>query len=1156
MQVLIKSLAWFRSAILILPRSAAASSQPTVARPHHTRRFACSGAGVGASLAAALRRMRRARLRLLRPRSYLPFASITLALVLGGCAVLTVDVDVYKGPLINEESVQLDQLTVLAMGAKPLLVSLRDKAECQFGADWQLQRLRSNEWYRVGYCAPDPKKHSPFTNDLAIRVNAILSLYESRTPRDRELWISGLKGNLADLESHVNIVFPSEELVARTAKTIGRYKMSDGLSTAFAAFLIPTNSWRQDDTLFKALADIKGMETNWSDLLLEPAGKGGSGARFGILERAEFLDTCARLAFPEPSQQTAGTAKKNAEERHWLTNELSRIAVSFRESRTNLEAIFRLSIALLRTVNVEEEGIARESALAHAALLVGSVVRPKSLLAVLQAKAPLPEDIVQLQEIFNKRLPADAIRNAKLDPLPPAVAPGEKDYAWLSHALVDALQSEPEKLSWLLMSAHRWLIDLDPTTYDTSFQGSDWAKNHRAKINRAYGLAAGPFPRVTRDQLLSSISEGVLLLTTGGEDLAKGRLDEGVETLIEEYLKASSDGEPSRQVQPQVRFRRGQLLTSLVGFAEKIKYIGDNEILLKEPRGPLNPMPAIGTWFKPDVAAKSESYVTLLQSLGNSIISLVNELRYREHNPHPAADAGEAERTGQEVAAAILTNAQSRTPWAAGNLVHTNVTVALETTNLNISVNVTNTISPLPKGLDVAAQLLGALNHATNSIQSMDNLLATLRNLRIAYTAAGLTKEVKTIEAAIIVAEDYRRNLLPLRPPISVLRNASAVTSLQTGTATSWRNMLQAQAWRSVPLLPSIFAGGNHRSEIQRELDRQYWQNINQIRLAAAVKANYVVVKDDIGNWYVKGFSADPSSAIKAGAALLSPKQTALQAANAITNTVAAKTPGTVLQDQETPFRNAYDQETDTQWNTLETWITTKLQGDISNKWSKTLPTIKSESFFAAANVENTGGITNSGAVTNGATAVGVTNIISYASANDGVTFTNTLSFTCVGSSNDVRSLTNRGVIASGGNTTVSTNYIGRITNAGSISTFASKTELISQNNTLIISNSLNITNVGTIALAEAVASLTNAFNDYLQPAPKVAAASDKIIERLEKLQQFRNELARNLDNPPASNAVLTVVNAQSRSFLSNRVATVGKLENALNVLYQSTQTK
>ena len=51
----------------------------------------------------------------------LPFGFLVL---LVGCAVLTVDVDVYKGPLVNDDATQMDQVIALTLGAKPLVVDL------------------------------------------------------------------------------------------------------------------------------------------------------------------------------------------------------------------------------------------------------------------------------------------------------------------------------------------------------------------------------------------------------------------------------------------------------------------------------------------------------------------------------------------------------------------------------------------------------------------------------------------------------------------------------------------------------------------------------------------------------------------------------------------------------------------------------------------------------------------------------------------------------------------------------------------------------------------------------------------------------------------------------------------------------------------------
>ena len=43
----------------------------------------------------------------------------------------------------------------------------------------------------------------------------------------------------------------------------------------------------------------------------------------------------------------------------------------------------------------------------------------------------------------------------------------------------------------------------------------------------------------------------------------------------------------------------------------------------------------------------------------------------------------------------------------------------------------------------------------------------------------------------------------------------------------------------------------------------QFWQNINKVRVAGAGISNYVIAKDDVGNWYVKRYAADPKPIIK-----------------------------------------------------------------------------------------------------------------------------------------------------------------------------------------------------------------------------------------------------------------------------------------------------
>ncbi|MBX3334503.1 MAG: hypothetical protein KF876_10275, partial [Nitrospira sp.] len=150
--------------------------------------------------------------------------SIALGAGLVGCAVLTVDVDVYKGALVNEEHVQLHQLVALTIAAQPMLVHLRDNLEWPEtegkppkGATTDLTQSPDDcegkqwtgSWYEMGHvAAPEgwvaeapkpwwkafgetlrewfigPLCRPHFRNPYARAVNNVLSLYDDLADSD------------------------------------------------------------------------------------------------------------------------------------------------------------------------------------------------------------------------------------------------------------------------------------------------------------------------------------------------------------------------------------------------------------------------------------------------------------------------------------------------------------------------------------------------------------------------------------------------------------------------------------------------------------------------------------------------------------------------------------------------------------------------------------------------------------------------------------------------------------------------------------------------------------------------------------------------------------------------------------------------------------
>lgn len=152
---------------------------------------------------------------------------------------------------------------------------------------------------------------------------------------------------------------------------------------------------------------------------------------------------------------------------------------------------------------------------------------------------------------------------------------------------------------------------------------------------------------------------------------------------------------------------------------------------------------------------------------------------------------------------------------------------------------------------------------------ALDNVIALLGNELIAANRAGLTDQVKNLKEAIAVAHQRRADMTLIRPASAYLRNSNAATSFQSDPQVFWRNMLGDHGKRA--FLPAGLTRSDEERElnyVKTEIDKQFWQTVNTVRVAGGGKTNYVIAKDDIGNWYVKAYETDPSSIISAARSL------------------------------------------------------------------------------------------------------------------------------------------------------------------------------------------------------------------------------------------------------------------------------------------------
>lgn len=154
-------------------------------------------------------------------------------------------------------------------------------------------------------------------------------------------------------------------------------------------------------------------------------------------------------------------------------------------------------------------------------------------------------------------------------------------------------------------------------------------------------------------------------------------------------------------------------------------------------------------------------------------------------------------------------------------------------------------------------------NSYKSPIEVMDTVIALLRHrhMEVVERFGEGSPEGKKATEALENAYGHRAGMIYIRPSSAYLRTSFPSTSLQDDPNLAWDNMLLKQGLRNLPfsselrdiLNPSV----KQDQVLTSELDKQYWQNINRVRVSGAGRTNQALVKDDVGNWYVKQYFGD-----------------------------------------------------------------------------------------------------------------------------------------------------------------------------------------------------------------------------------------------------------------------------------------------------------
>jgi hypothetical protein len=781
----------------------------------------------------------------LRRRRIARLCALGVATVLvAACGVLTIDVDVYKGPLVNDDAVQIEQVAAITGGAKPLLIQLRDRLEAQhrYGdvANGVRQlRIALGPRHRFDFIESG---ESDFTDDRALQVNGVLSLYKdqggvrlgkyladlAKATDDYEIAYRAFTRTaeddasfLARIEPAFAVGKPGRGRLADDCKLAGHEATLDELRQAlrkgYEEFHAPGKSRRSVGALDIVRAHhcllrkrplvSELVRRTWPNVTVvqipDPTVAGrllseqgdrelktllvSQEASYAVLATAGIAQFHALLLFA-PAAATVPPSGAGAAEA--FVQRTREIAGAWLPARDALERAWRASLDLLAAASTSSTATREElSRIRKLARLASELVEPHLLVAVLRT----PQSPAGLDSFKASVLPVLARRNS-------AVLLAEHR-SFVRVELERAIVANPAGTAAALATADRVArtYDFGPAEIDAHSIDGRFAP----AIARKHGLARAPDPEVGEVITAAEVRELTSAVLEGTGGFGGGRLPLGLESLVSAYRQASHLG--------TVGETRRQLLDELVIFAQKVLFVANFSLLVDQNE------------------IRQDSF--LLQATGNAILTQVDELKHADTAGRRAARRAVAD---EEIRRKIWEPLQKRTT--------------------------------APAVIECDRSQLANASDPDAPKRVLDCIITELRYLLLASLKEGGagTTTAANLEGALREALEQRSRFVQLRPAAAFLRNSYPVTSLQRESSTSWSNLLEAHAARQL----NYTGVAGPAARVIQDFDKQFWQNVNTVRVAGAGITNYVLAKDDVGNWYVKNFASDPEVIIKGAKSL------------------------------------------------------------------------------------------------------------------------------------------------------------------------------------------------------------------------------------------------------------------------------------------------
>lgn len=772
--------------------------------------------------------------------------AMAATLVLAGCSALQIDVDVYKGPLVNHEEIQREQLIAMAMSAKTLMYSMRNAVlddACKHWSDGPARKRRvtvlvPDEWEAMitgltekpaasEACTPDELAHNDEGLRRARRLDELLVYYDDRPTEGTAAAARSTNGlqrifktpegkgidALADdyfAARHEALNGSSADSAARRQKAGAAFGMLVHTMTDLAGRMqfLATNLWLVDDGAVNA-------RHNKDKTLIESIANNIIVHADDLRRREEFDVGQLRAGGAEALAADAGFALDAA-------GQLRNIEVALADDRAAAlaaeaaaaadtadgpvgQARTALDVATKAVKGAEAAGNdakTRTANMAWLALTLGAGNPPGGIPATPDGKpAEKPEGWRDDQATARKAFATPASDKIDIEQLRLDIA------AWLDNEAAGmsspARKGQPRAVR--LAGAQQAVSALAPATApkpNPVARTSAWAA-WQARVREAMDSADLASAAALRDLQASRRAA-----RTAQEALDNAQRQARADRLRANGRRASADYSAALATLGEVKARVLSALRS--------------------------------SGATPNVATVLARLRTEVQAARDKALA---------------------------AAAPAVPTAPSAPAGAAGT-----VTVVIKAAAApNDTADRYATADAVLQELVVSPRLVSG-GTPQRDVDVLDGVIAQLRyrHLEMLRGKGKDDPETQRAQASLEAAQKQRNDMAFLRPASSYLRSVYAATATQNDPGLQWQNMLfentlpirlarqlQERGLKN-PFAPSAW-------ELARaELDKAYWQNINSVKVGAAGSSNFVVAKDDVGNWYVKAMGSDPGAMVKA----------------------------------------------------------------------------------------------------------------------------------------------------------------------------------------------------------------------------------------------------------------------------------------------------